>query len=128
MRTVSTSSKQVLDRPSCSCIRGMSGARQWTALIGDLEDRFLIRAINLFGYGRTPAWSKSQPPSLDDFAELVVNAVPSTAGKVHLVGHSFGGAVAARAAACRLRERVASLVLLEPSMFFLLDQPHRREA
>jgi pimeloyl-ACP methyl ester carboxylesterase len=106
----------------------MSGARQWSALIGDLEGRFLVRAINLFGYGRTPAWSKSQPPSLDDFAELVADAVPSAAGKVHLVGHSFGGTVAAWAAACRLRERVASLVLIEPSTFFLLDRSDRREA
>ena len=81
----------------------MAGARQWSALIRDLEDRFLVRAVNLFGYGGTPAWPKAKPPTLDDYAELVGQAVPDTAGDISLVGHSFGGAVAMQAAARRLR-------------------------
>ena len=106
----------------------MSGARQWSALTHDLEDHFLVRAVNLFGYGGTPAWSGPVPPSLDDFAELVAAVVPSTAKSVHLVGHSFGGAVVMQAAACQLRGRVESLVLIEPSLFYLLDRHGRREA
>ena len=30
----------------------VSGARQWRRLIDDLKDRFRVRAVNLFGYGR----------------------------------------------------------------------------
>src|SRR5438270_9818617 len=67
----------------------MSGARQWSALTRDLEDHFLVRAVNLFGYGGTPAWSGAEPPSLDDFAALIALTVPSTASNVSLVGHSF---------------------------------------
>jgi pimeloyl-ACP methyl ester carboxylesterase len=106
----------------------MAGARQWSALTHDLEDRFLVRAVNLFGYGGTPAWSGPVTPSLNDFAELVAAAVPSTARAVHLIGHSFGGAVAMQAAARQLRGRVESLVLIEPSLFYLLDWYRRREA
>ena len=61
----------------------MAGARQWSALIRDLEDRSLVRAVNLFGYGNTPAWPKAKPPSLDDYAELVASApFPISAGDI----------------------------------------------
>jgi pimeloyl-ACP methyl ester carboxylesterase len=106
----------------------MAGAQQWSALTKDLKDRFLVRAVNLFGYGGTPAWSGPVAPSLSDFAELVAAAVPRTARAVHLIGHSFGGAVAMQAAAHQLRGRVESLALIEPSLFYLLDWYRRREA
>jgi pimeloyl-ACP methyl ester carboxylesterase len=106
----------------------MAGARQWSALIRDLQDHFLVRAVNLFRYGNTPVWSETKPPSLGDYAELIAQAVPSTASEVYLVGHSFGGAVAMQAAAHQLRGRVKRLVLIESSLFYLLDCCNRREA
>jgi len=106
----------------------LAGARQWSGLMSDLGDRFHVRAVNLFGYGATPAWSSTQRPRLDDFAALVARAVPSTGRKVHLVGHSFGGAVAMHAAAHQLRGRVERLVLMEPSLFYLLEQNGQRAA
>ena len=33
----------------------VSGARQWRRLMGDLRDQFRVRAVNLFGYGKTSA-------------------------------------------------------------------------
>jgi pimeloyl-ACP methyl ester carboxylesterase len=106
----------------------LGGARQWSSLMGDLDDRFLVRAVNLFGYGGTPAWSRAQQPTLDDYAALVADAVPATERKVQLVGHSFGGAVAMHAAAHQLRGRIERLVLIEPSMFGLLEQTGQRAA
>jgi pimeloyl-ACP methyl ester carboxylesterase len=97
-----------------------SGARQWSGLIRDLQDRFHVRAVNLFGYGGSPCWHRRQAPSLDDFAELVARAGPDGAREVCLVGHSFGGAVAMQATAVQLRARVRRLVLFEPSLFYLL--------
>src|SRR5215470_8740465 len=106
----------------------MAGARQWSSLSTGLEDRFRVRAVNLFGYGGTPAWSRAQPPMLDDYAALVAAVVPATERKLHLVGHSFGGAVAMQAAAHQLCGRVERLVLVEPSLFYLLEQNGQRAA
>ena len=106
----------------------LAGARQWSDLTRDLQDRFRVRAINLFGYGGTPAWTSEKRAKLDDFAALVASAVPATERKVHLVGHSFGGAVAMHAAAHQLRGRVERLVLMEPSLFYLLEQNGQRAA
>lgn len=105
----------------------MAGARQWSSLIETLRGRFRLRAINLFGYGRTPEWAAAQPPTLDDYADLVIAAIPPEAGRVALVGHSFGGAVAMQAAR-RLGARAAKLVLIEPSIFSLLAPCGRHEA
>ncbi len=105
----------------------VSGARQWRRLMDDLEDRFHLIAINLFGYGRTAAWSGPEYQSLDDQAALVEAALPGPDGRLCLVGHSFGASVAMRAAA-RLGARVHRLVLLEPNPFYLLDRHGRREA
>jgi pimeloyl-ACP methyl ester carboxylesterase len=49
----------------------VSGARQWRRLMDDLKDRFRVRAVNLFGYGKTPPWPNEVRQSLDDQARLV---------------------------------------------------------
>ena len=104
-----------------------SGARQWRRLMDDLRDQFRVRAINLFGYGKTPAWPGATAQSLDDQADLVEAALPENTGEVFLVGHSFGACVAMKAAA-RLAGRVSRLVLLEANPFSLLAQAGRAEA
>jgi pimeloyl-ACP methyl ester carboxylesterase len=105
----------------------VSGARQWRRLMEDLRDRFRVRAVNLFGYGKTPPWPAEATQSLDDQARLVEAALPADAGEIYLVGHSFGGSVAMKAAA-RLAGRVARLVLLETNPFYLLAQSGRVDA
>jgi pimeloyl-ACP methyl ester carboxylesterase len=105
----------------------VSGARQWRRLMEDLKDRFRIRAVNLFGYGKTPPWPAEATQSLDDQARLVEAALPADAGEIYLVGHSFGGSVAMKAAA-RLAGRVTKLVLLETKPFYLLAQSGRIDA
>jgi pimeloyl-ACP methyl ester carboxylesterase len=99
----------------------VSGARQWRRLMEDLKDRFRIRAVNLFGYGKTPPWPTGLSQSLEDQARLVEAVLPTDADEVYLVGHSFGGSVAMKAAA-RLSGRIAKLVLLETNPFYLLAQ------
>ena len=105
----------------------LSGARQWSTLTDALKDRYRVRAINLFGYGRTADWPGERPPTLDDYAGLVLSALPDDAKSVALIGHSFGGAVAMQAAR-RLGARAARLALIEPSIFSLLDVCGRRDA
>ncbi len=105
----------------------VSGARQWRRLMGDLKDQFRVRAVNLFGYGKTPPWPAETNQSLDDQARLVEAALPANADEVYLVGHSFGGSVAMKVAA-RLVGRVARLVLLVTNPFYLLAQSGRVDA
>jgi pimeloyl-ACP methyl ester carboxylesterase len=105
----------------------VSGARQWRRLMDDLKDQFRVRAVNLFGYGKTPPWPNETRQSLDDQARLVEAALPADADEVYLVGHSFGGSVAMKAAA-RLKGRVSKLVLLETNPFYLLAQSGRTHA
>ncbi|HKD21535.1 MAG TPA: alpha/beta hydrolase [Rhizomicrobium sp.] len=102
----------------------VSGARMWRRLMDDLKDDFHVRAVNLYGYGRTPRWASDTPQSLDDQARLVETALPTNAGTFCLVGHSFGGSVAMKLAA-RLSGRVTKLVLLETNPFYLLEQSGR---
>ena len=48
----------------------VSGARQWRRLMDELRDEFHVRAVNLYGYGKTPPWSSDAPQTLDDQARL----------------------------------------------------------
>ena len=57
----------------------VSGARQWRRLMDDLKTDFHVRAVNLFGYGKTPPWSIEAPQSLEDQARLVETALPDNA-------------------------------------------------
>ena len=105
----------------------VAGARQWRRLMGDLEDRYHVIAVNLFGYGRTPAWDSNRAQTLEDQAALIEAALPSAEQRFCLVGHSFGGSVAMKAAAA-LGPRIEKLVLLEPNPFTFLAQNGRRDA
>lgn len=105
----------------------VSGARQWRKLSQLLATNFHVKAINLFGYGQTPPWSADRMQNLSDQAALVEAIVPNGSKDIALVGHSFGGSVAMRAAA-NLGNRVKKLVLLEPNPFHLLHDHGYLEA
>jgi pimeloyl-ACP methyl ester carboxylesterase len=69
----------------------VAGARQWRELLDDGKDRFHLRAVNLFGYGRTPPWPNHRPQTIDDQVGLIAAAIPVGSESISLVGHSFGG-------------------------------------
>jgi pimeloyl-ACP methyl ester carboxylesterase len=68
-------------------------------MMDGLKDKFHVRAVNLYGYGRTPPWSLDTLQTLDDQASLVETALPINADPVYLAGHCFGGSVAMKLAA-----------------------------
>ena len=105
----------------------VSGNRQWRSLTDALKDRYRVLAINLFGYGQTTPWPGTSPQSLYAQARLVLALCEEVGTPVHLVGHSFGGSVALKAASL-LGPRVGSLILLEPNPFYLLKQHGRTQA
>ena len=105
------------------CSAGSSGA--WVPVMNQLGRDYRVLAPDLLGYGRTAPWPRNAPLGPD--AELgLVEALLDVAGRpAHLVGHSYGGTVALRAAR-RFPRQVASLTLIEPVAFHLLrraDEP-----
>lgn len=105
----------------------VSGNRQWKRLVQDLKDRFRVIAVNLFGYGDTTPWMQPRPQTLADQARLIEILLAQSGEPAQVVGHSFGGAVAMKAAAL-LGKRISRLVLLETNPFYLLRQEGRHEA
>jgi pimeloyl-ACP methyl ester carboxylesterase len=105
----------------------VAGARQWRRLMEEMQDRYRLVAVSLYGYDGTPAWDGPGRQTLEDQARLVVEALPGNASNVHLVGHSLGGTVAMKAASL-LGARMGRLVLLEPNPFPLLDGNGHSEA
>jgi len=100
---------------------------QWRGLDKMLGADCRLLAPDLYGYGETDPWPGSGPFTLAAEVALAEAVLPPGGGKFHLVGHSYGGAVALRFA-MRQPERLLSLVLIEPVAFHLLcdDTPSNR--
>lgn len=96
-----------------------SSSAQWRALGADLEARFRVLALDFYGYGGTDPRPGHRALTLADEAALVGALIERCGGPVHLVGHSYGGAVALRAA-LHWPQRIAALTLIEPVAFNLL--------
>lgn len=106
--------------PTVVCLHSSaSSSAQWRSLAERLSGRFRVLAVDLHGCGRTPAWAKPRPLRLDDEVELLVPVWRSAGARFHIVGHSYGGAVAMKAALAHAG-RVASVAVYEPVMFGLL--------
>lgn len=101
-----------------------SSSSQWRPLMDRVATRFQVFAIDLHGAGRTPGWSDDHPLSLADEAALVDPIMAGIRGRVHVVGHSYGAAVALKLALTH-RSRIASLAVFEPVLFSVLmaDDP-----
>ena len=89
----------------------------WQGLIKELGDGFTYYTPDLAGYGRSHF--ESMKVSLRDEAEFIAPLLWHDTQRFHLVGHSFGGAVAL-AAALAWPDRVRSLTLYEPTTFSVL--------
>jgi pimeloyl-ACP methyl ester carboxylesterase len=108
--------------PPVIFVHGSASTRgQWRAAVLDLLPRFRVLAPDLHGYGATPPPPALESLAFDDEVELVDALADLVSEDVHLVGHSYGGALALRAASLR-PERIASLVLIEPTAFHLLHR------
>jgi pimeloyl-ACP methyl ester carboxylesterase len=107
-------------RPIVICLHS-SGAtgRQWQALAQRLHGDFRVVTPDLCGHGDGPSWHDGDGDILAADARLVLGLARETAARVHLVGHSWGGAVALRALR-EQRSRFASVAVYEPVLFRLL--------
>ncbi len=96
-------------------LHGLGGAStNWTDLAGLLAHRLAGAALDLPGFGRSgPAPGRDY--SVRGHARVVIRLLERTAGPVHLLGNSLGGAIAVVVAAVR-PDLVRTLTLVSPAM------------
>lgn len=92
-----------------------SSARQWDRLADALRPRFDVCAVELHGHGGQAARPVTAPLTLAEEATLALPLL-ARAGGAHVVGHSFGAAIALKLAAMR-PDLVRSVVAYEPVLF-----------
>lgn len=104
--------------PAVICLHASgSSSVQWRELGADLAHDHTVIAPDLLGHGRSPAAvgaCDSDSALAQDVAQVAALAAEHDA--VHLVGHSYGAAVALRVALAQ-PTRVRSLALYEPVVF-----------
>lgn len=98
-----------------------SSGRQWNKLALALGDRCRLIAPDLIGAAAAPVvqWRAGRPFRLADETAPLVELIDAHDGPIHLVGHSYGGAVALRIAHER-PARIDSIALYEPCAFPVL--------
>ncbi len=107
-------------RPTVLCLHCSGGSgRQWRTLTAPLAPYFNLRSPDLLGYASPGSWPTGAMVTLDDEADRLAPLLADSSEPVHLLGHSYGAAVALQLA-LRWPERIASLTLYEPVRFALL--------
>lgn len=104
---------------------GGANSGQWRALTERLAGRFRVLACDMSGSGKSPRFPEDVTYTLDEEVRFLDPVFEAAGEAFHLLGHTYGGAVALKAA-LRHRLRLRSLTLFEPVLFSLLvaSAPH----
>jgi pimeloyl-ACP methyl ester carboxylesterase len=106
-------------RPLVVCIHASaSNGGQWRAFRSALRGRCRVFTPDLVGYG-SRRFKPSRRHSMQDEVDAIIEQIGDIAEPFHLIGHSYGGAVATYFAK-RYPERVRSLIVYEPANFAIL--------
>lgn len=98
--------------------------REWRPTIHALGSGYRAIAPDLVGYGNTDPWPDGVPFDPNADVSLVRALVHAVGGPVHLVGHSYGGAVALEVAR-HAGDTIRTLTLIEPVAFHVLKEAGR---
>ena len=99
-------------------------ASRGTGVAQELGERYRVLVPDLAAHGGTSAVTPKGHFSIDDEAELMTELVARCDEPVHLVGHSYGGAVALKMA-LRWPDWIRTLTVVEPAAFHLLRSGDR---
>lgn len=106
--------------PTVVCLHSSgSSSAQWRALMEAAGRDYRFIAIDFYGHGRSADYT-GEGYCLQEEAEAVLRSLPPGV-PMHLVGHSYGGAVALDLAV-RHAARFASVTVFEPVLFGLLER------
>ena len=109
------------DGPGVVCLHAnASTSGQWRGLMELLAPSYHVVAPDLYDAGKSPSWPSARVIRLKDEVAFIEPALARAGAPVALVGHSYGAAVALKAALAD-PARVRALALYEPTLFALLD-------
>lgn len=98
----------------------LGSGRQWKALADELARSHKFFAPDISGYGANSC-ALDLPLTLAEEVRCLGGTLNDAEGPIHLVGHSYGGAIAFRiATASPFAHRIRSLTLIEPVLPTLL--------
>ena len=100
--------------------------REWLPLIEALEPDWRVLAPDFIGYGQSGAWPEGKVFTGQADLAVLLDLANKVERPIHLVGHSYGAALALEAAR-GLGSKVQSLTLVEPVAFNLLRVERRPE-
>jgi pimeloyl-ACP methyl ester carboxylesterase len=106
----------------------LGSGRQWSKLAQELGPAYSVIAPDIAGYGDNRGAFDLPVTLTEEIASL--HGLDQATGPVHLVGHSYGGAIAFKMATTSpFADRVRSLTLIEPVLPTLLDEddPERNQ-
>jgi hypothetical protein len=92
----------------------------------DLKDDFHVRAVNLYGYGRTPPWFSDAPQSLEDQAHLGGNSAADGRRNLFASSATPSAARSPMELPAGLSGRISRLVLQETNPSISSNDPVRR--
>jgi len=106
------------------CLHSSGGnGGQWRALKDRLAGRFEVLTPDLIGYG-DDRFELGDDLRIEHEARAVADLIRNHGGRAHLVGHSYGGAVATHVALW-YPELVAGLTVYEPVLVSMLYEDDR---
>jgi pimeloyl-ACP methyl ester carboxylesterase len=108
----------------CHC--SSASHKEWLPLIGLLKVDWRVLAPDFIGYGQSEMWPSDRVFSIKADVDVLLELANRSEGPLHMVGHSYGAALALQAAR-ELGTKVKSLVLIEPVTFNLLRVEKRAE-
>jgi len=106
--------------PNVVCLHTSGGnSAQWRVLMEMLAPSFRVSAPDFYGDGKSPPLQEDREFEADHDVQLIQPLLDKSA-PFHVVGHSYGGAIAVRIALLQ-PEKVLSLCLYEPALWGMLE-------